>query len=163
LNPVEHVAIGTNPQELAISGAETKQFRTSRNAANREVTLPITLSVEDALAFALAEAAKVGRFDVVSQLARELEAASVAALRCFGDGCDCSQGAALKMRARGFRKGAVMNAFEIPIWHLKDSPGERRSKYAAKPHDPACACTCRDRHSLIATRSSSCPAPRSFV
>jgi hypothetical protein len=35
-------------------------------------------SVEDALAFALAEAAKVGRFDVVAQLAKELEARRLA-------------------------------------------------------------------------------------
>jgi hypothetical protein len=78
LNPVEDVAIGTNPQESTNSETATKQFRTSRNPANREVTLPITLDVEEALAFALAEAAKVGRFDVVSQLAKELEARRLA-------------------------------------------------------------------------------------
>jgi hypothetical protein len=39
-------------------------------------------SVEDALARAIAQAALVGRWDVVAQLARELEARRLAAVAC---------------------------------------------------------------------------------
>ena len=38
-----------------------------------------TISVEDALAFSMARAAEVGRFDVVAQIAKELEARRLAA------------------------------------------------------------------------------------
>jgi hypothetical protein len=52
------------------------QFATSENAANMEITLPVTPAedIESGLLFALTEAAKAGRFDVVAKLADELRA-----------------------------------------------------------------------------------------
>jgi hypothetical protein len=74
------VADCTFPQQNANSTAQTKQFATSENTANTKITPAVTLAdgVESALALALTEAAKAGRFDVVSQLARELEARRLA-------------------------------------------------------------------------------------
>jgi hypothetical protein len=63
------------------SASDTKQFQTYGNSRNPKTTHQATLppdTVEAALTLALTEAAKAGRFDVVSQLAKELEARRLA-------------------------------------------------------------------------------------
>lgn len=67
-------------QGSVVSVSEIDHFRTPENAANPKVTLPVTLAsdVDAALALALTKAAEAGRFDVVAQLARELEARRLA-------------------------------------------------------------------------------------
>jgi hypothetical protein len=57
------------------SKVENGQFATPINPQEPHVTHRVTYSdVENALAFALTEAAKAGRFDIVAQLVKELEA-----------------------------------------------------------------------------------------
>ena len=67
-------------QGSVASVSENDHFPTPENAANPKVTLPVTLAsdVDAALALALTKAAEAGRFDVVAQLARELEARRLA-------------------------------------------------------------------------------------
>jgi hypothetical protein len=67
--------------ESVASQSETKQFATdgtSRNPKTTHEATPSADSVDAALTLALTEAAKAGRFDVVSQLAKELEARRLA-------------------------------------------------------------------------------------
>lgn len=68
------------PHGSVASVSENDHFRTPENTANPKVTLPVTLAsdVDAALALALTKAAEAGRFDVVAQLARELEARRLA-------------------------------------------------------------------------------------
>ena len=80
LKPESEVPPRTIPQGSVASVSENDHFPTPENAANPKVTLPVTLAsdVDAALALALTKAAEAGRFDVVAQLARELEARRLA-------------------------------------------------------------------------------------
>jgi hypothetical protein len=69
---------GEFPLENVISASEIDQKLTPKNPQKPDVTHSGTPTIDTALAFALTEAAKAGRFDVVAQLAKELEARRLA-------------------------------------------------------------------------------------
>lgn len=71
-----------SPSEVSLESVNlpsvVEQFRPIQNEGAAEITPAVTLGAEGALSLALAEAAKAGRFDIVAQLARELEARRLA-------------------------------------------------------------------------------------
>jgi HPt (histidine-containing phosphotransfer) domain-containing protein len=68
-------------RENVTSALSIKQFEAAEASNDRKIThsvTPLADSVDAALAHALTEAAKAARFDVVAQLAKELEARRLA-------------------------------------------------------------------------------------
>jgi hypothetical protein len=74
------VASSSFLQESASVDSRSEQNEPLRNTSERNVANDVAnaQTIETALSLALIEAAKAGRFDVVSQLAKELEARRLA-------------------------------------------------------------------------------------
>jgi hypothetical protein len=66
------------PSETHPTEDDSTPLDTSNHATTRDADDSIDDSIEGSLAIALTEAAKAGRFDVVAQIAKELEARRLA-------------------------------------------------------------------------------------